>query len=102
VKHEIALLGSALVDQRESVERLENAVERGDWSTACSIKEWRGDADEVEYYVVRCPADKRFALIRVHSYADMWSDDQRERANALTAAETRAIASITSLEWQRV
>lgn len=100
--HQLALLGSALVsgEESESTRLLREAVDKRKWSAAASIREWRGDSDELEFHALRCPQDARVALFKVNSYAEMWANDEVGKAIILDETGSSELLGTTLLEWR--
>jgi hypothetical protein len=100
--HELALLGSALVsgEESETARRLREAVDMRRWSTAACIREWRGDSDELEFHALRCTQDARVALFEVHSFAELWANDEVAKPIILDEAMSGELLGTTHLEWR--
>ena len=99
--HKLALLGSAILSHGDTSAAaiLEDLVNSRDWQKAATIREWRGDADELEYHVVKCPSDQCVAVLKVRSFAELWADDFVETRMVLNRHETLRILAAGSLEW---
>ena len=102
IGHQLALLGSAIVGEGESetARLLRDAVEAQQWSKAAAIREWRGDADELEFHALRCPKDARVALFAVNSYTEMWANDEVGKPVILDESAGGGFLGMTNLEWR--
>ncbi len=100
--HQLALLGSALVsgEESETARRLREAVEMRQWSRAAAIREWRGDSDELEFHALRCPQDTRVAVIEVHSFSELWADDEAEKPVILDETVSGELLGTNHFEWR--
>jgi hypothetical protein len=100
--HDVAILGSVVRTQSgESEAALDAAVSRGDWREAARPHEFRGDADEVVYYAIRCASSGAIGLKRLLSFAEMWADDTVTAGQVLDPEASAKLLSVTSLEWSR-
>lgn len=100
--HDVAVLGSAVRTESGSAEAaLDAAVSQRDWLGAARWCEFRGDADEVVYYAIRCPASGAIGLKRVLSPAEMWANDKVTSSEVLDPEASSQLLSISSLEWAR-
>lgn len=99
--HDLAELASVIVEQTESrrSEILDSTVQKRDWVAASQFKEWRGDADEIIYSLIRCPLSDQFYMARVESFAAMGSDDRVTAREALTVSESAQVAACVNLAW---
>ena len=101
-KHGVTLLASAIVSDGDATTAvdLENAVASKKWNEASQFQEWRGDADELMFEIVRCPHDPRLVLIRLQAFAELWANDYVESRSVLSQEETRELLSVPGLEWR--
>src|SRR5947208_1257666 len=76
--HDLAQLASVIVEEPHSqrAETLDSAVQRRDWVGASEFNEWRGDADEIVYSLIRCPWSDQLYMARLESFAALEFNDR--------------------------
>ena len=100
-RHDHALLGSAIVSEDGASERrLRAAVSAKDWRTAATLREWRGDENELEFRLIRCPVKDAVTLLDVWSFAAMEFSDRVASRRTLTPEERASLEQDLQLEWE--
>jgi hypothetical protein len=101
VGHEVTLLGSAIVSEKSQSETsLREMLAAKNWQGAGRIYEWRGDADELEYRLVRCPWNFQLTLLGIRSFAALEYDDYIESREVLSEAESTEVQRELELRWE--
>ena len=99
---DVAVLASVIRSASGSAEAdLDADVSKGLWQGAARRREFRGDADEVMYYAIRCASSGAIGLKRVLSFAEMSADDRVTASRVLDHEASATFLSVTSLEWSR-
>jgi len=93
-------LASAIFDtQNGMANELAKLIRDRQWDQAAQFQDWRGDRNEREYYVVRCPNSPQVSLVTMVSTADMWSDDYIESTELLAAESSKDILRLAGNHW---
>ena len=100
-RHSRWRLASVILDAEAGLaDELAQLINARDWERASRFQGWKGDRDEREYQVVRCPNSSQVALVTVVSTADMWSDDRVESTEKLNEEDSKAVIALAGDRWE--
>ncbi len=89
-------------DPESQFTALENAIADRDWSRASQVQEFRGAESAIVFLLLKCPTTERVTLLRLESFAELWSDDRVVNRTLLTASEAESVMLLVQAQWRRV
>src|SRR3954471_7414810 len=98
--HASWMLGMAIASRQPNrVSELEQLVAQHDWERASHIRELEGNEDEVEYVVIKCPANDQIALKKILATAELWSHDHMLEDIVLTPDDQQRLNALADSKW---
>ena len=99
--HQRWLLASVILDtDTRRAHDLTSLIRGHQWEQAMQTKEWKGDRDEREYYIVRCPKTTQLAMVTLISVWELWADDYIETAKVLDDESSQALLHLAGDRWE--
>ena len=101
--HELAFLASVIVTESgESEATLRSVIAAQDWQRAATFQEWRGDADELEYRLIRCPWSRQLTILEIRAFTALDFDDIVLSRTVLSNDASLALQEQTSVAWEKL
>jgi hypothetical protein len=99
--HQRLLLASVILDSdARRTGELASLIRAHQWEQAMQIREWKGDRDEREYHIVRCPKSTQLSMITLISLWELWADDYVEATQVLDDESTKALLRLAGDRWE--